>query len=34
MRTEKRRRCWYLTLEDQIDIKACASTVEVESPKS
>lgn len=34
MRTEKPRCCWYLTLEDQIDIKACASTLAMESPRS
>lgn len=34
MRTEKRRYCWHLTLEDRIDIKACTSTLAMESPKS
>ena len=34
MRTEKRRFCWHLTLEDRIDIKACTSTLAMESPKS
>ena len=34
MRTEKRRFCWHLPLEDRIDIKACTSTLAMESPKS